>query len=231
MSQRAEELALVEACLTGERRAHRDLVGRYHRPVRQAISFLGPARDGRVSGADIDDATQIAFMSFFANDARALRGWQGSASLSTYLRRIAQRVAIRHFSKTLSQHGRFRLDLDNPEADLELDRADVDLAPGAEERLSSREERAALRAKVLEALSERGRLYYDYLFVQELDAAAICALEDTNTNNVYQWKNRILRQARQVLKDAGLAGSTSSTEDGSERRSARGSKSDDAGGH
>ncbi len=201
----AEAQALVAACVAGDPEGRRSLVVRYHRAVRQAIGFLPVARAGRVRPEDVEDAVQQAFIAFFAHDARALTGWRHDASLRTYLCRIAERVASRHFHRVMGLSGRFRLDLDAPDAtgETRMDRVS-DEAPAADQRLGDAEACAELRCAIRAELSDTGRAYYDYLYVSELDVAEIAARENTNANNVYQWKNRIVRVARTVLRRQGL---------------------------
>ncbi|MEZ4463719.1 MAG: sigma-70 family RNA polymerase sigma factor [bacterium] len=202
---RSDEQALVDACAAGDPGAQRRLVLAYHRPVRQAIGFLSVARSGGVAEADVEDAVQQAFLTFFAHQGQVLRQWAGMSSLRTYLCRIAERIALRHFRRILTRRGRFRLSLDEPTPDGgdRLERLDLEDGPTIDAELVQAEQRERLRALILERLSEKGRAYYDYLFVQELDVAAIAALEDTNANNVYQWKNRIVRLARDILEEVG----------------------------
>ncbi len=194
-----DERALVDACIAGDREARRRFVARFHRAVHQAISFLSVVRAGRVQLADVDDALQLVFLAVFEAEAQVLRRWAGRAGLKTYLCRIAERVALRHFRRTLEQRGRFRLALDGADAELDLD----DAEPPPLEGLGTVEEVARLRTAILDKLSPKGRQFYEYLFVQELDVTTIARLEETNANNVYQWKNRIAKTALEVLRDEG----------------------------
>lgn len=200
---RAAESALVEACVADRPGARRELVQRFHRPIRQAISFLSGARGGRVATADVDDAVQQTFLAVFNDDAAVLQRWAGRSSLRTYLCRIAERVAIRHFQRLLTRRGRFRLDLDAPALSGTKVELVEDEQAAAPEQLIEDEERDRLRAAIVERLSDKGRQYYDYLFVRELTVTEIADLEETNSNNVYQWKNRITRVAREVLDEFG----------------------------
>jgi RNA polymerase sigma factor (sigma-70 family) len=192
-----DERALVDACIAGDREARRRFVARFHRAVHQAISFLSVVRAGRVQLADVDDAVQLVFLAVFDADALVLRRWAGRAGLKTYLCRIAERVALRHFRRALEQGGRFRLALDaEPEAEPEVE-------PPPAEGLGTVEEVARVRGAILDKLSPKGRQFYEYLFVRELDVTTIARLEETNANNVYQWKNRIAKTALEVLRAEG----------------------------
>lgn len=194
--------ALFSACVAGDASARRELVCRYHRAVRQAIGFCPPARHGRVGPSDIEDAVQQAFLTFLTHDARVLASWTGAASARTYLGRVAIRVATRHFQQILTRKGRYPLGLDGPDASGWV----VPPDPAAEiaDRLAENEAVAIARKAIQDRLSERGRVFYDYLFTRELSVAAIAHAEGTTANNVYQWKNRIVRVAESVLLEHGF---------------------------
>lgn len=202
----ADERELVRACIEGDPDARRRLVRLYHRAVRQTIEFLSVARSGRVQSADVDDAVQQVFVTIFDEDALVLRRWAARARLGTYLCRVAERVAVRHFQRALTVRGRFLLSLDAPDPGGEprIERI-IEEAQAGEDvetldaRLIRAEEVARVRRAVLARLTPKGRQFYDYLFVQELDVATIAHLEGTTPNNVYQWKNRIAKTALEVL--------------------------------
>lgn len=193
-----DDVALVEACVAGDLDARRALVLRHLRPVRQALGFLPQARDGRVSADDVEDAVQLAFMAFFARDAAVLVAWRRESLLRTYLNKVALRIARKHLRTVTTRGGRFRLDLDSGD-DAWGDPADD--GPTAEARLLDETERARLREAILAKLSEKGRDFYRLLFVEEADAPEVAIQMGTNTNNVYQWKARIVRAAHEVLQE------------------------------
>ncbi len=216
-----EDRALVAACLAGEAAGLEALVVRHHAAVRQCIELAALRWGGAVLPADVEDAVQQAFFAILSHDLVVLRHWRGQARLKTYLSRVSARVAARHFQRTALQRNRFRLvfsavtDADgettlDPALVLEQIAAEAQADPGAllepalEERLVQRETRERLRAAILERLSEKGRDFYRHLFVDELDIGEICRREDTNANNVYQWKNRILKEAAAAAIELGL---------------------------
>jgi RNA polymerase sigma factor (sigma-70 family) len=202
-----DERALAAACIAGDGEARRRLVRRYHRAVHQAIGFMSVVRAGLVQPADVDDAVQQVFLAIFNDEALVLRRWEGRAGLKTYLCRIAERIASRHFRRAVEQRSRFRLALDTPEDDAWSERADEvkadETAEPVDARLTAVEETTRVRAAILDKLTPKGRQFYEYLFVQELDVATIARIEDTNANNVYQWKNRIAKAALEVLEAEG----------------------------
>ena len=87
-----EDVLLVDRCLTGEPAATRELFRRHRARVHASLfRVLGGNRD-------MDDLLQEAFLQVF----QSLRGWRAEASLSTWIDRVAVRVAYRY----LSQKGR-----------------------------------------------------------------------------------------------------------------------------
>ncbi len=191
-----DDVALVEACVAGDPVARRTLVLKHLKSVRQAMGFLPQARDGRVAAADVDDAVQHAFMAFFARDAAVLSRWRRESLLRTYLNKVALRIGRKHLRTVTTHGGRFRLDLDA--ADDSWGEPSDD-EPSAEYQILERSERDRLREAILSKLSAKGRDFYRLLFVEEMDPAAAAEQMGTNTNNVYQWKNRIVHAARQVV--------------------------------
>ena len=84
----ADDRALVERCLRGERPAERELFRRERGRVHGTLyRVLG-------SNRDMDDLMQEAFFAVF----RSLKGFRGEARLSTWIDRIVVRVAYRYLS-------------------------------------------------------------------------------------------------------------------------------------
>ncbi len=187
--------ALVEACIRGEPAARRALVVRFYRPVKQSAGYLPVARRGRVTSADVEDAVQYAFLTLFARDAEILAAWRGAASLSTYVRKVAERLVLRHLQRSVLRRGRFMVDLDGA---AEPEEVFADDAPLAEAVIADAGERARLREAILARLTEKGRELYRHLYVEEMDVATTAKLCGITPNNVYQWRNRILRVAHEV---------------------------------
>jgi RNA polymerase sigma-70 factor (ECF subfamily) len=84
----ADDRLLVARCLAGERAAERELFRRERGRVHATLfRVLGGNRD-------MDDLLQEAFLEVF----RSLPRWRAEARLSTWIDRIAVRVAYRHMS-------------------------------------------------------------------------------------------------------------------------------------
>ena len=92
MAQRAaylEDVLLVDRCLGGEEAAARELFRRQQPRIHAALyRILG-------SNRDMEDLLQETFIQVF----RSLGGYRGEARLSTWIDRIAVRVAYRYLSQ------------------------------------------------------------------------------------------------------------------------------------
>ncbi|MBV9947165.1 MAG: RNA polymerase sigma factor, partial [Myxococcales bacterium] len=81
-----DERTLVTRFVAGDAACARELFERYRRRVRTGLFVaLGP-------DPLLDDLVQDVFLEVF----RGIRGFRGESSLSTWVQRCAQRVAIRH---------------------------------------------------------------------------------------------------------------------------------------
>ena len=114
VSQREDDLALVGRCLAGERAAERELFRREKARVHATLyRVLG-------SNREMDDLVQEAFLEVF----RSLKGFRGEARLSTWIDRIAVRVAYRYLSGKKPTAASLELipepDAEDPEADQRL---------------------------------------------------------------------------------------------------------------
>lgn len=86
---RTADLELAQRCCAGDSRAQRDLFHREKRRVHATLyRVLG-------SNADMDDLVQEAFLEIF----RGLAAFRGEASLTTWINRVAVRVAYAHIAK------------------------------------------------------------------------------------------------------------------------------------
>lgn len=85
----SDDATLVSRCLAGERWAERELFRRERARVHRTLY--------RVLGAnrDVEDLVQEAFLEVF----RSLGGFRGESRLSTWIDRIAVRVAYRYLSR------------------------------------------------------------------------------------------------------------------------------------
>ncbi len=94
----AEERRLVERLVRGDGDSWSDFVGRFGRVIRSRVADVATSFGCVRDDAAIDDATAEVFAVLVANEAAALRAFEGRSSLSTYLAVIATRIATRGFA-------------------------------------------------------------------------------------------------------------------------------------
>ncbi|MCB9523032.1 MAG: sigma-70 family RNA polymerase sigma factor [Myxococcales bacterium] len=206
----AEDRALVAACLAGDERARGRLVQHTLRAVRGSVAASWQRRGRAPTDSDLDDAVQEAYVLLFAEDARLLRQWEARSSIRTYTARVAQRLAANLHRRHGVRDRRLPLVLDAPaygdSGDTLLDRVAQDLAEGpVDARIEAHETRDAVREAILTELTDAGRVYYQYLYVDELTVEEVSARTGATANNIYQWRSRILRAAKKALAAAGHA--------------------------
>jgi RNA polymerase sigma-70 factor (ECF subfamily) len=174
-----EDVLLVDRCLTGEPAATRELFRRHRNRVHASLfRVLGTNRD-------MDDLLQDAFLQVF----QSLRGWRAEASLSTWIDRVAVRVAYRY----LSQKGRrvptdALVDDDHPEPAEGLGGARRQLARDGVKRLYG----------VLGELSPAARLAFT---LHEIDGRTVSEVAELVGSTVTATKLRIWR-ARKTIEAA-----------------------------
>jgi RNA polymerase sigma-70 factor (ECF subfamily) len=174
-----EDVMLVDRCLTGEPAATRELFRRHRARVHASLfRVLGGNRD-------MDDLLQEAFLQVF----QSLRGWRAEASLSTWIDRVAVRVAYRY----LSQKGR-RVQTDPIE--------DNDAGPAVEEsgarRQMARDGVKRLYA-ALDQLSPAARLAFT---LHEIDGRSVAEVAKLVGSTVTATKLRVWRARKTVMAAA-----------------------------
>lgn len=102
-----DERDLVRRCLRREPGSWEELLADF----REAIAAAAGAALQRATGAapadDVESAVSATLTALVDNDSAALRAWQGRASLATYLRVIATRVAL-NLARTERRRGSLR---------------------------------------------------------------------------------------------------------------------------
>lgn len=96
----AEDRELLRQCLDGAAGAWEAFVDRYAGLLAHVVSRAAAQRGVALGPGDRDDLVAEVLVEILRNDAAAFRGFQGHASLSTYLTVIARRVAVRAMLKS-----------------------------------------------------------------------------------------------------------------------------------
>ena len=159
-----DDQQLVDACLTGDQAACRELVDRYARMIGTVI--------WRASGDPtvVEDLTQETFLRAF----KALRYFDARARLSTWIYTIAHNVAIDHLRRTPG--ARLESLVWRTDEDDEVRQREVEsTVPDPEAQLSSAESERLVR-DALAALPIKYRVPLVYAAIDGLDYPAIARM-------------------------------------------------------
>jgi len=174
----ADDRLLVARCLGGERAAERELFRRERARVHATLyRCLGHNRD-------LEDMLQETFLEVF----RSLTRWRAEAKLSTWIDRIAVRVAYRY----LRRKGPATQSLDLFDDDL------LPVSPDGEHRLLAREGVRRLYA-ALAALPPASRIAFA---LHEIDGRSIADVAACTGASVTATKLRVWRARRTLEKQA-----------------------------
>ncbi len=145
---------LLERCLQRKPRAWEDFVDRFLGLVIHVVNHTAQARSVRLTPEDRDDLCAEVFLAVIRRDFALLRNFRGQSSLATYLTVVARRIAVKEL---LSRRSTSRLG-DGPEQ--QAAQTVPDPHPGAEERLSNREEVERLLGGLPETEARVVRMYH-----------------------------------------------------------------------
>jgi RNA polymerase sigma-70 factor (ECF subfamily) len=145
---------LLERCLQGKPRAWEDFVDRFLGLVFHVVNHTAQARSVRLSAEDRDDLCAEVFLAVIRRDFALLRNFRGQSSLATYLTVVARRIVVKEL---LSRRSAARLGDHSPQ---DAAQTVPDPQPGAEERLSNREEVERLLEGLPENEARVVRMYH-----------------------------------------------------------------------
>lgn len=172
---------LVDRCLTGEPAATRELFRKHRARVHASLfRVLGGNRD-------MDDLLQEAFLQVF----QSLKGWRAEASLSTWIDRVAVRVAYRYLSR------RSRQVITDPMSDEDAAIATSAEEPGARRQLARDGVKRLYLA--LDALSPAARLAFT---LHEIDGRPLAEVAKLVGASQTATKLRVWRARKQIFAAA-----------------------------
>ena len=192
----------------GDRRAARELCHELTpviqtRVVRVLLRRSASAR-GRPIRQEVEDLAQHVWVRLFANGARKLRAWDPARGLS--LERFVGLVAENEAVSAFRSKGRPWTD--EPTEVEELAPRLVERRT-PEARAASRQEVAALYARLQEALTPKGLRLFELLIVEGLASKEAAAIMDMTANAIDQWRLRLRRTVlvlrEEILSDRGTA--------------------------
>lgn len=181
----SDERALVSACVSGDTRALRRFFRRYRPTVQRILHYtVGPSHDH-------EDLVQETLIQVF----RSLPRFRGDSRLSTWLYRIAVRVALQHLRRPGSRPGA-AVSLDDPETRLSL----VDHSRSPEQDVLVRERSRRVRA-VLDRIAPAKRVVLVMRDIEGLSGEEVARILDIPAATV---RTRLFH-ARRELHDLAAA--------------------------
>lgn len=186
-----EEQSFLAELKSGSEAAFASLIAQYSRPVYSLI-----ARSLR-DPADAADVTQDVFIKVFRN----IHGFQGDASLRTWIYRIALHEASNQ-RRWWSRHKRQELTLDETQENAEGETFSLgDILPTADASPFDNMARAQVRARVEAALHRIPEVYRTAVVLREIEGFTYEEIAEILQTNVGTVKSRLMR-GRAALREA-----------------------------
>ena len=195
-----DDVRLLDDALRGKREATRTLVDRLT-PVVQCRVARALLRRGGVKGRDVrqevEDLTQEVFEALFAQDGKALRGWDPEKGLG--IESFAGLVAERLVLSILRSRRRSPFTEDPSETEKLEEGAPP--TPGPERSVASRQLGRVLLEGLRRDLSPLGYQVFEMLFCEEREPAQVGEALGMSLDAVYAWRSRIRKAARAVMAE------------------------------
>jgi RNA polymerase sigma-70 factor (ECF subfamily) len=175
--------SLLDRCLAQKPRAWEDFVDRFTGLIIHVVNHTARCRSIMLSSADREDLTADVLLNIVQNDFAVLRHFRGNSSLATYLTVVARRVVVRKLvgSRTATALG---------------DAADAAaVGPGAEQRITDRDEVQSLMEQLDQSEADVVRMYH----LEGKTYQEISRTTGVPTNSV----GPLLSRARTKLRNAG----------------------------
>ncbi|UQA62785.1 RNA polymerase sigma factor [Polyangium aurulentum] len=193
-------LQRIQRAIAGNPPAVRELVDTLT-PTIQGAAVRALLRRRNASGKrdvrqEVADLTQSVFLALFKDGGRELLQWDPSrgSSLPAFIGLLAQREV----SSILRSQRRNPFTEDPTETD---DFEQVNEAGGPEAETESREMLELIATRMKERLSERGLELFYLLLVDDRSIEEACLITGMKADAVYQWRNRLQKQARQIREE------------------------------
>jgi RNA polymerase sigma factor (sigma-70 family) len=185
--QGARDLELVRRAIAGNDGSLREMIEQIDQAARWCLAEIGaraPAVRGRAP-----DLLQRFHLSLLENDHRALKSFEGRASLQTWIRVVATRFFLREAKGGPKE---------SPEGDALLEVSDASDSP---ERVAERRSTMDSVRKALADLEDRDRLLLQLLYEQDVAAPEAGKILGLTASGVRMRKQRLLRKLAKRLRE------------------------------
>jgi RNA polymerase sigma-70 factor (ECF subfamily) len=199
VARNAEELTLVQGCVSGNAEAWRALMKQYGALVAHAVRTTFFRVLKQADPNLVDDAVQAVWLSLCADQCRRLRGFEGNSALSTWLTVLSTRRALDYIRSEMRKGSMKHVHLDNEDRDLikELQ------APEDQEQFSMDE--LFILYEALERLPEEDRLILKMYYLDGLSYRSISGVLKVAPNTVSSYILRARDKLKKCMKE-GMGG-------------------------
>ncbi len=198
-----QDRELIQACITGDKKAWDEFVEKYNKLVYNCIYRTLEAKGWALAPSLVEDLYQEVFLTILGNDFEKLKkfGWKNSCSFATWLSVISKNLVldfVRKESKRAGKTESIDKEVDSESGATLLDML-KDKAENADEKLSQQDTIDLLK-EVITALDENDRTFLDLLYYQEMPYEYIAELMGKSVDALYMQKKRLLEKLKDSFK-------------------------------
>ena len=194
------DVEIVAACIAGDKQAWDDFVDSNGKAIYNAIHKTLRQRSFEYDNDTVDDIFQSIFVSLCDNNFKKLKSYQGNSRLTTWLHTVSVNATKDHLKSAQVSKSSKNESLDAPITDnLKLEDTISDDRPQSLDIIEKKEAAAAFQ-QAKEELNAREQLFMKLHYNKDLSLKEIAELFNTNQNNIYQLKNRIVKKLRHLIE-------------------------------
>ena len=193
---RHPDVELVARCADRDRVAQRELTLRLLPVLRMQIAVLdGHMAHTSTGSSDRKDLLQDVLLELLRNGAQELRRWKPERGLSLegFVRLVARRFVARKLARRSRDRQRFLATAP--------DVVDMEPVEACEGEVARRHDLDLVLRELYARMSERDRVLFDRLIVEECTVADVAAELGMTLAAVKKWRTRIYGRAKQVAAE------------------------------
>ncbi len=198
-----EEKELIEACISGDKKAWGQFVEKYSKLVYNCIYRTLEAKGWALDSNLVEDLYQEMFLIILKDDFEKLRrfGWKNNCSFATWLSVISKNLVLDFVRKESKRAG--KTDSIDKEVDSESGATLLDTLKDKTENVAaklSRESTIDLLKAVIEDFDENDKTLLDLLYYHEMPYEDIAELMGKSIDALYMQKKRLLDKLKDSFK-------------------------------
>lgn len=200
MTDRHQDLVLIEACAQDDSQAQRALIDRIMPVLKTEIRWVlrrTPSARGRDRRQELHDLLQDLLVELLANGAFELQRWRPDRgmSLDGFVRLIARRSVVRRLRRADARDDRIA------EASIPWLRSGRAQAIASE--VEARDELDAILEGLESSMGERDQELFERLFLEQQTSAEAAAAMGMSRDALKKWRSRLYAKVRKIAKRLG----------------------------